>query len=98
MQVERYPISITLEKSDEMIYFSQLDLVHLLERALRRSGLPLYFTLGYNPRVKISFEGGLKLGIQGKVATTLYFKEEVEKLEVIKKLQKQLPTGLTVLE
>ena len=98
MQIERYPISVTLEKKREMIYFSQLDLVHILERALRRSGLPLYFTMGYNPRVKISFTGGLKLGIAGRVEATLYFSENVKKSEVVERLQNQLPTDLIVLK
>ena len=98
MQIEKYPVSITLRKENEMIYFSQLDLVHLLERALRRSGLPNYFTQGYNPRIKISFKGGLKLGIEGKIDIVLYFIEEVDKNTVIEKLQNQLPKGLTVLE
>ena len=98
MQIEKYPISITLKKEGEMIYFSQLDLVHLLERALRRSDLPNYFTQGYNPRIKISFKGGLKLGIEGKIDIILYFIEEIGKNTVIERLQKQLPKGLTVLK
>ena len=98
MQIEKYPISITLKKEGEMIYFSQLDLVHLLERALRRSDLPNYFTQGYNPRIKISFKGGLKLGIEGKIDIILYFIEEIDKNTVIERLQKQLPKGLTILE
>ncbi len=97
MQVTKYPISITLEKKGEMIYFSQLDLVHILERALRRTDLPNYFTQGYNPKIKISFKGGLKLGIEGKIEATLYFLEEISKDKVINGLQKQLPEGLSIL-
>ena len=96
MQTHKYPISITLNKKGEMIYFSQLDLIHILERALRRTDLAVYFTQGYNPRVKISFKSGLKLGIAGELEIILYFSEEINREVVIEKLQEQLPEGLEV--
>lgn len=35
--------------------FSHLDLMRALSRMLRRTGLPLYFTEGFNPKPKISY-------------------------------------------
>ena len=98
MQVIKYPLKVTFYKRDQMIYFSQLDLFHLLERALRRSNLPLYFTQGFNPHVKISFSNALKLGIEGVIEATLYFSKEITFPELKKALQPQLPQGLKIEE
>ena len=79
MNTIKYPLEITFKKSKDMIYFSQIDLVHLLERALRRSGLPLYFTQGFKPHVKVSLLTGLKLGVRGKISARFYFSRQVSR-------------------
>jgi radical SAM-linked protein len=98
MQTVKFPLKVLFHKSGEMIYFSQLDIYHLLERALRRSNLPLYFTQGFNPHAKISFSNALKLGIEGHIETTLYFTKEITFLQLQKELQPQLPKGLEIRE
>ena len=77
-----------------MVYFSQLDIMHLLERAMRRAGLPLYYTQGFNPHVKISFHSALKLGQAGQIEATLYFSKEVSLERLKEALGPQLPKGL----
>jgi len=47
-----------------MRYLSNHDLMRLFERALRRSGLPLRMTEGYNPHPILSFPTALGLGIE----------------------------------
>jgi len=85
-----------LHKSGDMVYFSQLDMVSVLERALRRSGLPIYFSQGFNPRVKMSFHSALKLGVEGQIEMTLYFVRSVDISELRTALMPQLPSGLAV--
>lgn len=98
MQSSKFPINLDLEKSGEMIYFSQLDLSLILQRALRRADLPNYFTKGFRPHIKISFQGALKLGRQGKITATFYFKEKLSLEKVITELNAQLPEGLKARE
>lgn len=97
MQTTKYPLKVTFHKTGEIIYFSQLDLVRIIERALRRAGLPLYVTQGFNPHVKISFANALKLGIEGKIEAVLYFITPVSGEELKTKLTPQLPQGLKIL-
>lgn len=97
MLIQKYPVQIKLDKRNDMVYFSQLDIIHLLERALRRADLPLYFTQGFNPHVKISFSNGLKLGIEGEIGATLYFTQEISYAAVKEKLSLHLPQGLTII-
>lgn len=98
MQTVKFSLEVTLKKSQEMVYFSQLDLIHLLGRALRRTGLPLYFTQGFNPRVKISFKSGLKLGLAGEIRVVFYFREDIPFAVLRENLQSQLPQGLEIIK
>ncbi|MCM8820111.1 MAG: TIGR03936 family radical SAM-associated protein [Candidatus Omnitrophica bacterium] len=91
---DKFLIKCRLYKSSDMIYFSQLDLAKILERALRRSGLPTCYTEGFNPRVKLSFGRALKLGVEGTEEVTFYFSHPIEPLQLINRLQPQLPEGL----
>jgi radical SAM-linked protein len=96
MENNKFPVKILLHKKGEMIYFSQLDVYRLTERALRRSGLPLYFTQGFNPHPKISFLSGLKVGQEGKIESILYFKEPISFTRLKTDLLPQLPLGLEI--
>ncbi len=98
MQTKKIPIVVKFEKAKDMIFFSQLDLIHLLERDLRRTNLPIYYTQGFNPHVKISFLSGLKLGVEGELSARFYFKEKIEIEKVRKSLELNLPEGLTIKE
>ena len=54
------------------------DLMRLFERALRRSGLPLRMTEGYNPHPVIAFPTALGLGIDGQPHAPLDVGEHLE--------------------
>ncbi len=79
-----------------MRFFSQLDLSKVFERALRRSGLPLYLTQGYRPRLRLSFGRALKVGREGESEVIFYFPEPLCPEMVRKALQPQLPPGLQI--
>lgn len=72
-----HKIKLTYRKTGFVRLYSHLDMARFWERALRRTGLPFYVTQGFNPHPKISFYGGLKLGVEGEEAAVFYFREEV---------------------
>ena len=94
----KYKIRVKMRKYKDMRFFSQLDLVRVFERALRRTGLPLYFTKGFNPRVKMSFGNALKLGLEGEISVVFYFIKNIAVYELKSALSLQLPDGLDILE
>ncbi len=96
MQITKYPLKVTLTKRGKMIYFSQIDLIHLLERALRRTDLPLYFTQGFRPHVKISLLTGLKVGQEGEIKAVFYFSQSISLNCLKQALANQLPQGLAI--
>ncbi len=68
------------------------------ERALRRSGLPLRMSEGYNPRPRISLPVPLGVGIEGTdEAMEFDLADWVPDREVTVRLREQLPAGLRVL-
>lgn len=54
-EIENYDYRIKLGKLWESRFISHLDLMRSLARAMRRTGLPVYFSRGFNPRPKISY-------------------------------------------
>ncbi len=55
---------ILFEKTGDAAYISLLDLQRVMQRALKRSKLPVWYTLGFNPHIYITFAAPLSLGHQ----------------------------------
>jgi len=97
MNIIKFKLKVVLEKKDPMCFFSQLDLTHVFERALRRLDLPIYYTQGFNPRIKMSFGRALKLGVEGQVDVVFYFLEDISCDSLNELLTLQLPQGLNII-
>ncbi len=91
-------IRIRFEKTTPMHLLSHLDLMRLLERALRRSKLPVSFSGGFHPLPRIQIALALPLGIEalGELMDIDFFKE-VDASFVKEELQKKLPFGLKII-
>jgi len=59
----RQRLRLRFAKRGDARFLSHHDLMHSWEMALRRSGLPVKFTEGYNPRIRLSMPLALGLGI-----------------------------------
>jgi len=95
MNIFSYRVRFT--KTGKMRFLSHHDLMRLFERALRRTGLPLRMTEGYNPHPVIAFPTALGLGIESL--------DEILEFELTswtspkgieKQLGEQLPEGVTI--
>ena len=53
------------EKSAQVRFVGHLDLMRAIHRALRRSGLPIRYSQGFNPHVNLSFASPLPVGVSG---------------------------------
>ena len=56
---------MTFATNDEVKYVGHLDMARTWERAIRRSGLPLAYSRGFNPQARIQFAAALPLGFTG---------------------------------
>ncbi|MBM4146153.1 MAG: TIGR03960 family B12-binding radical SAM protein [Nitrospira sp.] len=61
------PVTIRVEfsKTGRLRYLSHLELVVMLQRAMRRAGFPLEYSKGFHPFPKISFGPPLGVGVAG---------------------------------
>jgi radical SAM-linked protein len=88
---------IVFEKGPGMRFTSHLDLLRTWERALRRSGLPLAFTQGHHPHLRMSFGPPLPLGYRSRAeAFDLEFTQPPA-VDLAERLDAVLPEGLRVL-
>jgi radical SAM-linked protein len=60
----RYRIRFKFYKKDEFKYLSHLDIIRIILRALRRAGLKIEYSMGYNPKPRIVFSPPIPLGIE----------------------------------
>ena len=61
-----YDLRLWLSKTGRLKFVSHLDMFRLMQRAVRRAGIPLWYTEGFNPHPYISFLLALSLGVEGE--------------------------------
>lgn len=86
-------------KTGEAAYISLLDLQRAVQRAFKRSGLPIWYTLGYNPHSYVTFATPLSLG-QESLTESLDCKmvaDEMDWEQARADLQKCMPRGVDIL-
>ena len=90
---------VAYHKGGEIRFISHLDLVRTLERAIRRAGLKMAFSQGFNPHPRLSFGPALAVGtISEREFFDLELTEALPPTEVHTRLTAQLPSGLDILE
>ena len=57
---------LIFEKGKRLRHIGHLDLLRTMQRALRRSGLPIAFSQGFNPHVLVAIASPLSVGVWGK--------------------------------
>lgn len=60
---ERYHYEVRFARGRAIKYISHLDMMRAWERMLRRAGMPLAHSEGFNPRPKLSFAAPLAVGV-----------------------------------
>ncbi len=92
-----YSIRMFFEKSGSAIYISHLDLMRCFERCIRRAGIPLWYTEGFNPRPFLTFALPLSLGITGlNESVDLKLVEDMPLEEVKRRINECLPSGIRI--
>ncbi len=85
-------------RKDRSAFLSQLELQAILERCLRRAGLPMTFSQGFHPLPLISFGRALPVGVGSQAewfAITL--RQHLDPATVMEKLQAHLPQGMDMI-
>lgn len=90
-------VRIRFKKQGSLRFISHHDLMKLFERAIRRAGIPIHMSEGFNPRPKISFPIALAVGIDGlDEVIDLGLNEWVRPSILLNQLKRQLPQGIEI--
>ena len=91
-------VRVFFEKKGRAVYISHLDILRTMQRALKRSGLPVWYSEGFNPRIYLNFPLALSLGVEGCCEPMdMYITEEVGMEEIVSRLDAQMPEGLRII-
>lgn len=92
-------IRIKYRKGEEVRFLSHRDLMRAVQRAIRRADLPVAYSQGFNPHMKISWGNALKVGATSEEEfAELQFDGWSKPDEVKIRLNRQLPKGLAILD
>ncbi|WP_123052945.1 TIGR03936 family radical SAM-associated protein [Clostridium sp. JN-1] len=88
---------VKFSKEDIIKFVGHLDLMRTIQRLLRRSGLPLEFSKGFNPHVNMSLAQPLAVGVYSSGDyMDLELSEDVDIEVVMEKLNKATPPGIKI--
>ena len=91
-------VRTVFEKNGRAKYISHLDLNRFMMRVFRRSGLPIWYTEGYNPHPYLNFALALSLGFESEYEIMDFSLTEGVSFGKIKKsLNDILPEGIKIL-
>jgi radical SAM-linked protein len=90
-------IRVEYTKGNELRFIGHLDMQRLWERLLRRSGLPIRYSQGYNPRARLNVASALPLGFISDAELLDFWMDEMRPLDKIQaSLSTAAPPGLTI--
>ncbi len=90
-------IRVVFSKGERVKYISHLDLNRAFQRSIKRSGLPAYYTQGFNPHIELVFSPPLSVGYTSECEVADFrIKQGISENDIITKLNKALPAGFKV--
>ncbi|HHX17766.1 MAG TPA: DUF2344 domain-containing protein [Clostridium sp.] len=86
-------------RGEEVKFISHLDLMKVFERALRRSGIPILYSKGFNPHPQLVFGLPLSVGVTSESEyLDLELEEPINVHEFMDKLNNCLPKGIRLID
>ncbi|WP_037357935.1 TIGR03960 family B12-binding radical SAM protein [Selenomonas sp. oral taxon 892] len=86
-----------ITKGEELRYVSHLDYANLFVRACKRAELPMAYSEGFNPHMKVAFASALSLGAASDAEYVDFeMTEELAAPIVMERLSKHLPRGAQI--
>ncbi|MBP3329230.1 MAG: DUF2344 domain-containing protein [Clostridia bacterium] len=91
-------LRIWFKKVGRAKYISHLDLMRSMTKAIKRSGLKVWYTEGFNPHAYITFPLPLSLGIESESeCVDIRVEDGVTAWEVKERMFDQMPEGLDLI-
>lgn len=91
-------VRVWFSKKGRAVYISHLDMMRCMQRALKRAGIPVWYTQGFNPHIYLTFALPLSLGYAGACETMdIRLNEDMPFDEIVTRLNSALPPDIRVL-
>ena len=91
-------LKISFSKLDQAKYFGHLEMVTIFIRAIQRAGIPVKYSEGFHPKILMSFEDALPIGLESlNEIFYLSVHDNVKPQTIINGLNHNLPKGLRIL-
>ncbi|MCB9867805.1 MAG: DUF2344 domain-containing protein [Phycisphaerales bacterium] len=91
----RYAVDFAVD--GDIRFIAHNDMVRLFARACVRAEIPVSYSAGFNPRVRLSLPCPRPVGQASDVERVLIdFRETIETDAVVARLQAQMPAGITI--
>lgn len=92
-------IRIRFKKTGRAKFISHLDLTRTMIRAVRRAGIPLWYTEGFNRHPYVTFAAPLSLGFEGlNECMDIRLVEDMSMEDMVARLNSVLPEGIEVIK
>ena len=92
-------IRLEITKGEEIRYIGHLDYVRAVERAVRRAKLPVAYSEGFNPHMKMSFASALAVGVTSAAEyVDIEMNDASDCQQVRGSLEGQWPKGIKCLD
>ena len=96
--VQRYEYRLVYGKFGRAKYISHLDFMRAMQRSIKRAGLPVWYTQGFNPHVYIMFPLALPLGTDSRTEIMdIALTEKLPFDEIKERLDAQLPYDMEII-
>lgn len=93
--IERFDCRLVFAKEGRARYISHLDLMRTMQRAIKRSRIPIWYTQGFNPHAYLMFPLALPLGTDSRVEILdIALTEDLALDDVVSQLNASMPEGL----
>lgn len=87
------------EKGERIRHIGHLDIQRSVQRGLRRSGLPVAYSNGFNPHILVSFASALSTGACGRrEIMDVTMAEEVSEEEFLRRMNQAMPPEMQLSE
>lgn len=87
------------EKGERIRHIGHLDIQRCVQRGLRRSGLPVAYSNGYNPHILVTFASALSTGACGKrEIMDVTMAEDVSEQVFLERMNKAMPPEMQLSE
>jgi len=95
-------VRVVYARQEALRYISHLDMKLVWERTLRRAGLPLAYSQGFNPNPRLHMAAALPLGFLSQFEIADFWLETppgsapVDTVELVKQVREAAPPGLEI--